>query len=255
MVILASEDIGNADPRALSLATAAAAAVEHVGLPEARYALAQAAIYLALAPKSDAAGQRPAPAPRSTCASTAPQPVPPWLRSGPTARGQRARRQYENPHRHAVAISPSQELLPDAVAGARFYEPDEAEAELAERLRARSAGHAPGRERSIEPPVAPRAVTPAARAATSRATPPLARCSAACAPRRRSGSRRSSRDVAKVQPLWALLRVKDRARYMRRMAQAVIDDFDELTGAARRASRAARARRSPRSSCWRRSTR
>src|SRR3979409_2561886 len=34
--------------------------------------------------------------------------------------------------------------------------------------------------------------------------------------------------VAKVQPLWALLRVKDRARYMRRMAQAVIDDFDEL---------------------------
>ena len=36
------------------------------------------------------------------------------------------------------------------------------------------------------------------------------------------------RDVAKVQPLWALLRVKDRARYMRRMAQAVIDDFDEL---------------------------
>ncbi|HYM55886.1 MAG TPA: aldehyde dehydrogenase family protein, partial [Solirubrobacteraceae bacterium] len=34
--------------------------------------------------------------------------------------------------------------------------------------------------------------------------------------------------VAKVQPLWALLRVSDRARYMRRMAQAVIDDFDEL---------------------------
>ncbi len=38
-------------------------------------------------------------------------------------------------------------------------------------------------------------------------------------------------DVAKVQPLWALLRVRDRARYMRAMAQAVIDDFDELTGA------------------------
>ncbi len=57
MIILASEDIGNADPGALSLATAAAAAVEHVGLPEARYALAQAAIYLSLAPKSDAAGR------------------------------------------------------------------------------------------------------------------------------------------------------------------------------------------------------
>jgi len=39
------------------------------------------------------------------------------------------------------------------------------------------------------------------------------------------------REIAKVQPLWALLRVKDRARYMRRMAQAVIDDFDELLGA------------------------
>ncbi|MEA2153585.1 MAG: hypothetical protein QOI18_1818, partial [Solirubrobacteraceae bacterium] len=38
-------------------------------------------------------------------------------------------------------------------------------------------------------------------------------------------------DVAKVQPLWALLRVQDRARYMRRMAQAVIDDFDELAAA------------------------
>src|SRR5215469_8650180 len=37
--------------------------------------------------------------------------------------------------------------------------------------------------------------------------------------------------VAKVQPLWALLRVRDRARYMRRMAQAVIDEFDELTQA------------------------
>ena len=36
------------------------------------------------------------------------------------------------------------------------------------------------------------------------------------------------REVAKVQPLWALLRVQDRARYMRRMAQSVIDDFDEL---------------------------
>src|SRR5258708_4018651 len=57
MVILASEDIGNADPAALSVATAAAQAVEHVGLPEARYALAQAAIYLSLAPKSDAAGR------------------------------------------------------------------------------------------------------------------------------------------------------------------------------------------------------
>jgi putative ATPase len=54
MVILASEDIGNADPRALLVAVAAAHAVEHVGLPEARLNLAQAAVYLARAPKSNA---------------------------------------------------------------------------------------------------------------------------------------------------------------------------------------------------------
>jgi putative ATPase len=54
MVVLASEDIGNADPQALVVAVAAAQAVEHVGLPEARLNLAQAAIYLACAPKSNA---------------------------------------------------------------------------------------------------------------------------------------------------------------------------------------------------------
>jgi putative ATPase len=54
MIVLASEDVGNADPQALVVAVAAAQAVEHVGLPEARLNLAQAAIYLALAPKSNA---------------------------------------------------------------------------------------------------------------------------------------------------------------------------------------------------------
>jgi putative ATPase len=54
MIVLASEDIGNADPRALLVAVAAANAVEHVGLPEVRLNLAQAAIYLARAPKSNA---------------------------------------------------------------------------------------------------------------------------------------------------------------------------------------------------------
>ena len=54
MIVLASEDIGNADPRALEVAVAAAHAVEHVGLPEARLNLSQAAIYLARAPKSNA---------------------------------------------------------------------------------------------------------------------------------------------------------------------------------------------------------
>jgi putative ATPase len=53
MIVLASEDIGNADPQALLVAVAAAHAVEHVGLPEARHNLAQATVYLARAPKSN----------------------------------------------------------------------------------------------------------------------------------------------------------------------------------------------------------
>jgi putative ATPase len=130
MVILASEDVGNADPGALSVATAAAQAVEHVGLPEARYALAQAAIYLALAPKSDAAGRALAAAQRHVREHGAP-PVPSWLRSG--ARPGQQTGAYDNPHGHPDHISP-QELLPDGVAGARFYAPDAAEAQLARRL-------------------------------------------------------------------------------------------------------------------------
>jgi putative ATPase len=57
MVILASEDVGNADPRALLVAVAAAHALEHVGLPEAQLNLAQAAVYLARAPKSNASAE------------------------------------------------------------------------------------------------------------------------------------------------------------------------------------------------------
>ena len=135
MVILASEDIGNADPGALSVATAAAAAVEHVGLPEARYALAQAAIYLALAPKSNAAGRALGAAARHVREHGA-APVPAWLRSGPMAGLRSAgqdRGDYDNPHTHPGHLS-AQELLPEGVAGERFYEPDDAEAELAARL-------------------------------------------------------------------------------------------------------------------------
>jgi putative ATPase len=130
MVILASEDIGNADPAALGLATAAAAAVEHVGLPEARYALAQAAIYLALAPKSDAAG-RALGAAQEHVREHGAAPVPPWLRTGP--RPGRDRGSYENPHRLEGHLG-GQELLPEGVVGSRFYTPDDAEALLAERL-------------------------------------------------------------------------------------------------------------------------
>jgi len=130
MVILASEDIGNADPEALGVATAAAAAVEQVGLPEAKFALAQAAIYLALAPKSNAAGRALGAAQRHVREHGA-APAPGWLRPG--VRPGQDVGGYDNPHDHPGHVSP-QELLPEGVEGARFYAPDEAEAELAQRL-------------------------------------------------------------------------------------------------------------------------
>ena len=130
MVILASEDIGNADPVALSVATAAALAVDRVGLPEARYALAQAAIYLALAPKSNAAGRALAAA-EAHVRDHGAAPVPGWLR--PRSRPGQQTGGYDSPHEEPGHVS-SQELLPESVAGERFYEPDESEAQLALRL-------------------------------------------------------------------------------------------------------------------------
>jgi putative ATPase len=136
MVILASEDVGNADPGALSVAVAAAQAVDRVGLPEARFALAQAAIYLALAPKSNVAGRALGAAERHVRKHGA-APVPAWLRSGPFA-GARAvgqeRGAYDYPQDRPGSVSP-QELMPQSVVGERFYDPGEAEAALAERLR------------------------------------------------------------------------------------------------------------------------
>jgi putative ATPase len=127
MVILASEDIGNADPQALTVATAAAQAVEHVGLPECQFALAQAAIYLSLAAKSDAA-KRAVIAAREFIRERGADPPPAHLRSSI-----RSDRSYDNPHRRPGHISP-QELMPDGAIGAHFYEPDDAEALLRERL-------------------------------------------------------------------------------------------------------------------------
>ncbi len=126
MVILASEDIGNADPNALSVATGAAAAVEHAGLPECQFALAQAAIYLSLAPKSDAA-KRAIGAARDFVREHGAAPPPVQLRSGGRGQG------YDYPHSHPGHIS-DQELAPEAAIGERFYRPDDAEAELAARL-------------------------------------------------------------------------------------------------------------------------
>jgi putative ATPase len=127
MVVLASEDIGNADPQALVVATAAAQAVEHVGMPEAQFALAQAAIYLSLAPKSDAA-KRAVGAARAWVRDRGAQPPPPHLRSSTRGDGN-----YDNPHKRPGHLSP-QELLPDSAIGQRFYEPDAAEELLRERI-------------------------------------------------------------------------------------------------------------------------
>ena len=127
MVILASEDIGNADPHALVVATAAAAAVEHVGMPECQFALAQAAIYLSLAPKSDAA-KRAVIAAREYIRDRGAAPPPPHLRSSTRGDGG-----YDNPHRRPGHFSP-QELMPDAAIDEKFYDPDEAERALRERL-------------------------------------------------------------------------------------------------------------------------
>jgi putative ATPase len=127
MVVLASEDIGNADPQALVVATAAAAAVEHVGMPECQFALAQAAIYLSLAPKSDAA-KRAVIAARDHIRERGADPPPPHLRSST-----RSDRQYDNPHHRPGHLSP-QELMPDSAIGVRFWEPDDAEAALRERI-------------------------------------------------------------------------------------------------------------------------
>ena len=123
MVILASEDVGNADPQALAVAVAAAAAVEHVGLPECSFALAQAAIYLALAPKSDAAGAALSAA-RELIRSDGSRAAPPALRGAAD---------YDSPHRHPGHLN-SLELMPPGLEGVRFYRPDEAEAALAQAL-------------------------------------------------------------------------------------------------------------------------
>src|SRR5205814_7620391 len=99
MVVHASEDIGMADPRALLVATAAAHAVEYVGLPEARLNLAQAAIHLATAPKSNAVILGIEAATADVRAGVA-GPVPRHLRDAhyPGARGLGHGRGYAYPH-------------------------------------------------------------------------------------------------------------------------------------------------------------
>jgi putative ATPase len=136
MVILASEDIGNADPRALSVAVDAAAAVEHVGLPEAALNLAQAAVYLALAPKSNASYQAINKA-RQWVRENGPVIPPAALQSAayPGAKALGRGKGYDYPHDHPEGVS-KQELMPQEAEGQKFLELSNhgEEADLAERL-------------------------------------------------------------------------------------------------------------------------
>ena len=121
MIVLASEDIGNADPRALLIAVAAAQAVEHVGFPEARLNLSQAAIYLARAPKSNASYTAINRATADVREHGAARP-PKALRDG-SWYGRRLGHGegYVYPHDNAEGFETS--YLPEELEGTRYYEP------------------------------------------------------------------------------------------------------------------------------------
>ncbi|HEX5762321.1 MAG TPA: replication-associated recombination protein A [Solirubrobacterales bacterium] len=136
MVILASEDVGNADPQALLVATAAAAAVDRVGLPECALNLAQATVYLALAPKSNASYKALGAARREVRENGAAAP-PDYLRDAHYAGAEALGRGvgYRYAHDEPGGVS-GQSLMPLGLEDRRFYEPTEHgfEAELGRRL-------------------------------------------------------------------------------------------------------------------------
>jgi putative ATPase len=121
MVVHASEDIGLADPRALQIAVAAAQAVEYVGLPEARLNLAEAAIYLARAPKSNSVIVSLGKAQEDAASS---DPVPLHLRDAhyPAAKRLGHGKGYKYPHDYP-GRQVEQEYRPTRFAGNRYYEP------------------------------------------------------------------------------------------------------------------------------------
>ena len=135
MIIFASEDVGLADPQALTVATSAAQALEWVGLPEAQYNLAEAAIYLATAPKSNSAG-----AYFKALADVEQEgkvEVPDHLKDA-TRDGQALGhgKGYKYPHDYP-GHHVRQQYLPDELQGRRYYEPGELgyEREIAKWLR------------------------------------------------------------------------------------------------------------------------
>ena len=137
ILVAASEDVGNADPRALEVAAAAARSVEFVGMPEARIPLAQAAIYVALAPKSNAAYKAIGAALESV-EGEGPRRPPLSLRdsSRPNAKHFGHGEGYHYPHDFPDGVV-DESLMPEGMEGRRFYAPTDrgVEAELSERLR------------------------------------------------------------------------------------------------------------------------
>ena len=123
LVRMAIEDIGLADPRALEQTIAAQQAAHFLGVPEGDQALAQAAIYLAVAPKSDAAYRALNKAIETVSKSTA-EPVPMQLRNAPT----RAMKEwgygagYQHAHQFEDALN-TMDCLPEHLRGTVFYEP------------------------------------------------------------------------------------------------------------------------------------
>jgi len=138
LVILASEDVGLADPQALNQAVAAAHALELVGLPEARLNLAQATIYLSLAPKSNAVIRAIGAASDDVRQGLAGA-VPPHLRDAhyPGARRLQHGKGYRYPHDFPGGVV-AQQYAPDTVTGRDYYRPSGhgAERAAAQRLAA-----------------------------------------------------------------------------------------------------------------------
>ncbi|MEE9607080.1 MAG: replication-associated recombination protein A, partial [Myxococcota bacterium] len=136
LVIFAAEDVGNAEPSALGVATSAYLAVERIGMPEGRIPLAQAVTFLACAPKSNASYRGIARAWQAAEAHGS-LPVPLHLRNAPTPflKGLGYGRGYQDPHdaEGGFVATPN---LPEELANERFYEPTDsgAEREIAQRL-------------------------------------------------------------------------------------------------------------------------
>ena len=144
LIISASEDVGNADPRALSVAVAAGQALDWIGLPEAQYALAQATTYVATAPKSDSVG-RAYGAALADMLKAGSLPVPFHLRN---ANDRRMKQHgigagYQFPHDYE-GDDVEQQYLPDALVGRRYFVPGDQgyEATIAARMEARARARA-----------------------------------------------------------------------------------------------------------------